>query len=192
MNENEKKLDELLNQYKEYLKINNELEKIKQKKLEEASLIAKKEKFPLTLILKERKKYPTLAKLESEELKLKEELDNISDSMFYPNHIVWMMYKHKAYQNTPQAINNWLDLKNHCSPKDYICTKRFSFLKKYIKDNYGMGITDVKHFPNETPLKEVYTGKIMLDLLNDKNFFEAWKSYEYYKTDGRVAKWKNY
>lgn len=192
MNENGKEVDKLLKQYEEYLEVNNKLEKIKQKKLEEASLIAKKEKLSLTLVLRERKKYSVLAKLDKEELKLDTELQNISDSMFYPNHIVWMMYKHKAYQNTPQAINTWLDLKNHCSPKDYICTKRFNFLRKYVKENYDIDITEVKHFPNETPLKEAYSGKIMLDLLNDKKFIESWQNYEFYKKDGNVAKWKNY
>ena len=192
MNKNEEEVKKLLKQYKEYLNTHNKLETVKQKKLQEASLAAKKEKVTITMVLKQRKKYDSLAKLDNEEIELHTELQNISDSMFYPNHIVWMMYKHKAYQKTSQAINTWLDLKNHCSPEDYICTKRFSFLMKYVKDNYNIEIIDKKYFPDEMPLEEAYKGKIMLDLLNDKDFIEKWQDYEYFKKDGKVAKWKNF
>jgi hypothetical protein len=160
--------------------------------LKEASLISKKEKISLSKVLIDRKKYFSLKQLEEKELILKEKLQKISDSMFFSNHVIWMMYKNKAYQKTPQAISTWLNLKNHCSPKGYICTKRFNFLRDYIKEKYSIDISDKKHFPNETMLEEIYNGKIALDLIKDKLFIEKWQFYEYFKKDDKIAKWENY
>jgi len=119
--------------------------------------------------------------LEKNILNQKKLLDQISNEMTFADPIIWIIYKHLAYQNTPKAINTLGDLRHHCEPIDYICTKRFKFLKQYIsQDNLAFDL----------PLPKFYSSDEIMGLIQNQDFISQWQDQEYYIDNNQVAKWK--
>lgn len=117
-------------------------------------------------------------------IKLLERLQSrISDEMSFKDPIIWIEYKYYAYKGTSKSINTLLDLYQHCLPKDYICTKRFNYLNKFI---------DTKKFKGGINLLDFLKKKCIKKIVENEKFMEGWQKYEYYINNGRIAKWENY
>ena len=124
--------------------------------------------------------------------KTEEEKDHIGDEMVYEDPVVWMMYKHIAYLSSDHQITTVGALREHCDDHGGICAKRFDFLFVFIKDKYNKNIADPKEFPDNMPIEDLYGSELMDIIVSDKNFMCNWQHYEFYKKDGKVAKWQNY
>lgn len=120
-----------------------------------------------------------------------DEKDRIGDEMTYVDPIVWMMYKHKAYLGSDHEITTVGALREHCDDHGDICAKRFHFLSTSIKVKYHKDIKDPKEFPDDTLLEDLYESEILDVLVSDEDFMRNWQKYEFYKKDGKVAKWQN-
>ncbi len=114
---------------------------------------------------------------------LKKDRQQVGDEMTFANHIIWLLYKNKAYQNTDQALNTLGDLKSHCAPVDDICHKRFEFLKQYVPE-----ISTI--FPDSMPLPTFYQEAKVVTLLTNDEFLERWKDQEFYRNNALVKKWQ--
>lgn len=155
---------ERMNLDKEIKHLNNELKKAEEKN----------------------KKSELQAKIIKKELKQK----TLWESMKYDNPYIWIKYKIKAYKWLPDEIITIWDFEKHChkSPT-YICWKRFDFLNKHLKEKYDIDLlTNNQYEEVENFLKNNF----VQNLSQNEEFMKEWLSYEYYKENGRVAKWENY
>lgn len=118
--------------------------------------------------------------------------DRIGDEMTYADPIVWMMYKHEAYAESDHSINTLGELKEHSIDHGGICAKRFSFVVNFVREKHGVDLMDENKFSNDTPIHEFYDSEIMNKIVVDKEFINEWEKYEYFKDNGKVAKWQNY
>ncbi len=109
----------------------------------------------------------------------------VGAEMTFANHIIWLMYKHTAYQNTNKALHNLADLEQHCAPVDDICHKRWHFLVQHLQTQEAL-------FQPTLSLADLYQYPKVLALLDDYEFMKAWKGYEFYRVDGKIRKWQNY
>lgn len=116
---------------------------------------------------------------------LQRDRQQISDEMTFGNHIIWLMYKHKAYQHTPKALTTLGALITHCAPVDDICHQRWEFLRKHVPEI----ATD---FPSSTPLGKLYQEPKLLTLLSNLPFLERWKDQEFYRHGSSIRKWKKH
>lgn len=121
-----------------------------------------------------------------------DEKDRIGDEMKYVDPIVWMMYKHKAYLGSDHEITTVGALREHCDDHGGICAKRFHFLSTYIKTKHRKDIKDPKEFSSDMRVEDLYESKLLEDVVCDDNFMCDWQKYEFYRRDGKVAKWQNY
>lgn len=157
----------LILQYKEYNTVTTEINSLRNK------LIKYKLQGEMTKLNKLSAKINLLEKLQS----------RISDEMSFRNPIVWIEYKYYAYKGTNKNMDTLSDLFQHCLPSEYVCTKRFKYLNKYINTDAYDKSTSLIDFINDKSTKR---------LLQDSQFMEGWQKYEYYIEDGRIAKWENY
>ncbi len=121
-----------------------------------------------------------------------EEKDRIGDEMTYADPIVWMMYKHKAYLGSDHEITTVGALREHSDDHGGICAKRFDFLSTSIKVKYRKDIRDPKEFSNDVLIEDLYESELLDKIVSDENFMHDWQRHEFYKKDGKVAKWQNY
>ena len=121
-----------------------------------------------------------------------EEKDRIGDEMTYADPIVWMMYKHKAYLGSDHEITTVGALREHSDDHGGICAKRFDFLSTSIKVKYRKDIKDPKEFPDDMRIEDLYGSGLFDAVVSERDFISAWQNYEFYKKDGKVAKWQNY
>lgn len=184
----EEKTNILLEQYKEYLSVNDKLDALKSEQMKAAIRIGTQSGQPFAIVLREQP--DEIAELTAQIESTADDLQRISDEMTFANPVVWMMYKYKAYQGTSQAITDMQDFRKHCSKPDYICTKRYLFLNEYLSRR-GIDLNDNSLYPDTLALPEVYGSKPLLTLLRDANFMAEWDRHEYHTVDGRVAKWEN-
>lgn len=122
---------------------------------------------------------------------LKRRLARLSDEMSFANHIVWMKYKREAYRNQSGEIVNMSDFKKHCSPDGYICTKRFAYLKSFLQ-RIGVDITDTEVYPDAMDLSEFFEKDEIKNLLENPDFMNGWQDMEYFVSDGKINKWGNF
>ena len=184
----EAKTDHLLEQYREYLSINDKLDALKSEQMKAAISIGAESGKPFAIVLQEQP--AEIAELTKQIDRTASDLQRISDEMTFADPVVWMMYKYKAYQGTSQAITDMQDFRKHCSKPGYICTKRYLFLNGYLKGR-GIDLNDVTAFPDDLKLLEVYTNETLVSLPEDTEFMSEWNRHEYHEVDGRVAKWEN-
>lgn len=139
----------------------------------------------------------TILNIESTELSIKQkqltyQLQQLSDAMTFPDPLLWIQYKYYAYQDEAQPITTMHDFRIHCSKPGYICTKRFEFLNRSLI-NYGCSdLNSNQAYDDMLELSQLFKNKSLNRLLEDELFMNEWKSYEYYKEEGRVAKWQNF
>ncbi len=121
-----------------------------------------------------------------------DEKERIGDEMTYVDPIVWMMYKHKAYLGSHHEITTVGALREHCDDHGGICAKRFDFLSTSIKAKYGKDIKAPKEFPDDARIEDLYGSELFDAVVSDEDFTRDWQKYEFYKKDGKAAKWQNY
>jgi len=120
------------------------------------------------------------------------EKDKIGDEMTYTDPIVWMMYKREAYARSDHEITTLGDLKGHSIDHGGICAKRMKFLALFIKENYRKDILDSNEFSDDMELTDFYDSNLINEVVLDNDFIQKWKTYEFFKKDGKVSKWENY
>lgn len=164
------KIQKLLSQFSEYMKILSENENLKERILTTENL-EEKQKFQNTLENNENF------------------LQKLGDDMKFDNPFIWMYYKILAYKWRKNEISTIWDFIKHCEWKTDICHQRFDFLNKNLKERY-----DIDFFKENTKEKlENFLKKwIVEEISKDENFLKKWLEYEYFEDDGRVAKWENY
>jgi hypothetical protein len=182
----------LVEQYHQDLGLIAQLNSIGSERMAAAAKISKEQDLPLRDVLASQNLYPVFAGLNSKEDALKVEQRALWDNMFYKNPVIWLMYKYQAYKGGSNEISTLRDLKKHCEPQDYICTKRFRFLNAYLLTKGEKVLTDVTSYPDAMKLPALYESSLMTSLTDDDAFMELWSQHEFYKRDGKVAKWEDY
>ena len=157
----------LIQQYKEYASVADEISKLRVEMLR-------------SKMSNKRKEFDSL----SAKIKMKEILQNrISDEMSFKDPIIWILYKYFAYKGTNKNMDSLYDLIQHCLPEDYVCTRRFKYLSKYI---------DISEIEKSIRLNSLVSLPEIKKLIVDPDFMAGWQKYEYYIEDGKIAKWKNF
>lgn len=153
----------LIQQYHEYVALQVEVDALKQEKIISAGegIDAKIE------LLK----------------KLQEQTGN---EMTFATPLVWILYKARAYKDTPQAIDTVGDFRAHCSPEGYICTRRYAFIVEYLEAEGA----DISIHNENIPLKDFATLPEIAGLEADSIFMQHWQAQEYYRKDGEISKWQ--
>jgi hypothetical protein len=186
-----KVVERLVMQFHEYDNWTKIIAQLESELLQQATHLAHASEKPLSAIITASDMYPDLQTINSELALARLDQQRVSDEMSYQNHIVWMMYKHTAYKGTPSEIPTVGSFQRHCSPKDYICTKRYMFLKDWLEGK-GVNIEDESIYPKDMPLDKYCNQPVFAELLTDVMFLEQWKYYEYFVRDGQISKWKNF
>jgi hypothetical protein len=122
----------------------------------------------------------------------KADKERIGDEMTYADPVVWIMYKHAAYLGSDHEITTMGALREHSEEHGGICAKRFHFLSAFINEKYGKDIRNAEEFSDKMRIEDFYGSETMDIVVSDEDFMHDWQKYEYYKKDGRVAKWQNY
>lgn len=120
------------------------------------------------------------------------EKERIGNEMTYADPVVWMMYKHYAYRGSDHDISTLGGMREHSAGHGGICAKRFDFLAATIKKKFGKNIRNSAEFADEMALADFYESELMDSVVLDEDFMRAWNEYEFYKKEGKVAKWQNY
>ena len=176
-------VDLLLVKYGEYLLASQKLDELRGEKLAQAAKMAKEKSVKLSEVLSHPQDHPSVGDIGAREKAAEKKLQEISDSMFFDNPVVWMMYKYFAYRGTPGELSTMRDFRAHCSKPDYICTKRFIFVSSKA---------DIAKFSDDAELSSAYGSAGVIRLVEDEAFMADWRKYEYHKDDARVAKWENF
>lgn len=190
--EAQKAVDVLIRQYRQDLDLIDRMQKLKSKHMSVAARLSKERGTGLRDVLRTPHMYAELAGLIQEEHNLQEQQQRLWDSMFYPNPVIWLMYKYQAYRGGQNAITTMGDMKKHCTPEGYICTKRFAFLNDYLRRTQNIDVTDTAVFPDDCLLPAFYESALIIGLTNEGTFMEQWQAYEFYTRNGAVAKWQNF
>lgn len=117
-------------------------------------------------------------------------LQALSDAMTFASPTVWVAYKYEAYTREPQPIRTVHAFRQHCSKPGYICTKRFEFVSAELAKRGLVPWSDATVYPDDADLTTLYP--LLAQLEADQEFMQQWAAHEYYRDDGRVAKWENY
>lgn len=167
-------VDKLLQQYKEYT----------QTAAKEAELAAQ--------LAKEKLLGTASPELKAQHDEIKQQLQSMGEAMTFASPRVWMTYKFEAYQDEAQPIRTMHDFRMHCSKPGYICTKRFTFLNSHLEKNEKASLANTELYPDSMLLTEVTNSPSITAIESLPEFAAGWNSHEYFKDNGRVAKWENY
>jgi hypothetical protein len=115
----------------------------------------------------------------------------IGNTMFFADPIVWIRYKHDAYQGTQNALTTWGDLVDHSLSHDGICGKRLHWLQREVA-NRGIDIFSSAVIPRETPLYEVALHPEIVAIADSPVLMQTWNEHEYYQERGVPKKWARY
>lgn len=184
-------VDRLIMQYREYTVLSVKIADLENDKLAVAAKEAQSQEVSLLTVLQQNNN-EELEKIDVKIKIAKQDLQRVSDEMSFANHIIWLMYKYQAYKGASNEIATLGALRRHCSPIDYICTKRFQYLQTYLLEHNAIDINDESEFLDNMPLDDLIQQEMIVSLLNDLKFLELWKSYEYHISDSTIAKWKNF
>lgn len=179
----------LILQYQEYMALAEEIKILEDQKLSELNQISTKENKDIMSLLSSQDDIEIIKKLNRQISLIQQDLQQISDEMTFANHLIWMMYKYKAYKGKVNEISDLKRFRTHCSPEGYICTERYKFLQKYLLNKYNIDINDVTKFPDNLDLEEFYNNDLIISLFDDLEFLELWKTNEYLKSDSKINKW---
>ena len=185
-----KAVDHLLDQYNDYLKVSAVIDELRTEQVKTAIRLAKAAGLSFTTVLTENRE--EIKEIGERISFSKRELQRISDEMTFADPVIWVMYKYRAYAGTSKAIVDMEDLRAHCRPDGYICTKRYSFLRDYLRENESLDLEDKSSYSDDLDLAQFCHRPEILALHKDESFLSRWQSYEYYQCDQRVAKWENY
>ncbi|MFM2424097.1 MAG: hypothetical protein RLZZ70_486 [Candidatus Parcubacteria bacterium] len=115
----------------------------------------------------------------------------IGNQMFFADPIIWIRYKHLAYQGTPNALMTWGDLVSHSFSHDGICGKRLDWLASEVAKE-GIDVFSQDVVPIDAMLSEVATLPIFQKVANNPKAMQVWASHEYYEERGQPKKWAQY
>jgi hypothetical protein len=113
----------------------------------------------------------------------------LSQEMSFAWPRIWMLYKLLAYANTPKAIVTLGDLRTHCLPEGYICTKRWAFLKRMSSNYTYCEVHDTNVFPDTMMLEDFLSIDHVHTFIHDPYLIKEWQRHEYFIQDDRIAKW---
>ena len=116
----------------------------------------------------------------------------LADQMYFPTVFVWLAYKYEAYQNTNHSISTIAEIKEHSLGHDGICGKRWRFLAGELATNTELDIDDLATQNPALPIPDFIALLLNQIYLATDNFTKRWTAHEYYKVDGRVAKWESF
>lgn len=151
---------------------------------------AKKQEDAASRLAKARLGDKPTRELEIEYAHPAQKLQSISDEMTFADPHVWALYKFEAYADEAQPIRTMQDFRVHCSKPGYICTKRFVFVNRALRQLKYVPLDDADAYPDAAPLSGAF--ETLYTLTQNESFMEAWESYEYYKPHGVTAKWDNF
>jgi hypothetical protein len=183
----QKAVDVLVGQYHDDLALIASMDRLKAERIAKAAQLSKTSGVPLRDVL--RGNEPALQEIDTKIATLKTRQQTLWDGMFYDSPVIWLMYKYQAYRASQNEIATMGNLKKHCEPVAYICTKRFIFMHNYALHNIGVDILEI---PDDALLPEIYKSDWMMQLVNDPVFMQTWREHEYYKEGGHVAKWQSF
>jgi hypothetical protein len=113
--------------------------------------------------------------------------DRLSDEMTFYTPRIWMLYKYTAYKNSPKEISTFGDLIEHCSPKGYICTKRFHFIKEWLFKDKKVNLLGI--FSEQESIRTAIDNPIISSLESNADFMNKWLDNEFCIIDSSIAKW---
>jgi len=115
----------------------------------------------------------------------------IGNEMIFRDPIVWIMYKHLAYQGTPQAITTWEDLMDHSLNHDGICGKRLDWLCSKVSE---LGVNLLAKNSNLLALKIPEFTRLftVIAVADSEILISEWNRYEGNLRNGQRHKWGNY
>ncbi len=178
-------VNRLIMQYKEYSYLSDLIKQIEEKIFIAMAKIAKEKSIDLVQIKEGMDDYPEVISLEKQKQIYARLLNRVSDEMTFATPLIWMMYKHKAYQGTSTEIATIEDFRRHCQPVDYICGKRYRFLLQEL----DVKIDQESEFTGKAHLNELYFNEVILQASCDSDFMEKWLANEYFIADNRINKW---
>jgi hypothetical protein len=114
--------------------------------------------------------------------------DRLSDEMTFYTPRIWMQYKYEAYKDSPKEIATVGDFIDHCSPKGYICTKRFTFIKNWLKKYEDITFEGLQN--DEDSINELINNTSIIGLESNSIFITEWLNNEFYISDSKISKWK--
>lgn len=120
--------------------------------------------------------------------------EEVGGNMKFDNPLVWMMYKYFAYQKNElgaKPIRTIGDLIAHCASRDYICTKRFHFINRWLNENGFKSLRDKDVHGPDTDLSEIFTNPEFIKIAKDKRFMSEWDEYEKMGKES-TEKWVEY
>ncbi len=180
--------DRLIMQYGEYVFLSAKIKGLEDEKFRMILAIAKERSIGVQDALKQ--EADGMLKRMNEIIALyRIDLERVSDEMTFPNPLIWMTYKYKAYKGTSSEIATMGDFRRHCAPAGYICTARFGFMRDYMEDKNRININDKARYPDEIKLPDFYLSKEAVGLLADTDFMSEWKRREYLITENKINKW---
>ncbi len=115
----------------------------------------------------------------------------LGESMKYPDPYSWLEYKRRAYARTPKKVETVAELREHSKSPTYICHKRLDFLVKILLEKHGIDLFDPS-CATKTIDELLQSDGAIVKLSMDKEVMSKWAEFEYFETDGRIAKWENY
>ena len=183
-------VNQLLTQYQDDRKVGKRIDDLKSEQMNIAIRLSKESQSSLFTILE--KKPQAIADIADQIVTAEIGLQRISDEMTFANPIVWMMYKFKAYAGTSGAIVDMADFRSHCLPEGYICTKRYHFLRAFLRSEFTLDLDNHSTYPDDMELNRVYVRPEFLALPGNETFMSKWAAYEYYVRNKKLAKWENY
>jgi hypothetical protein len=130
--------------------------------------------------------------LVAQHARLRTRLQRISDAMTFANPLIWIAYKNRAYRHEAQPILTVHDLRQHCRPAGYVCTKRFSFVSERLRARGNAPLSDALAYPDDMPLTELLDRVEFVTLSHDQDFLQDWSRHEFHVVGDRVAKWESY
>lgn len=157
-------VERLMRQYQEYVAVQEEIDQLKQDKIVGGNAAEIDQKIELLKTLQEQ----------------------TGNEMTFATPLVWILYKARAYKDTPQAIDTVGDFRAHCSPEGYICTRRYAFMREYL----GVKGVDISIHSEDMLLEDFAILPEIANLEVDSAFMQHWQVQEYYRKDGKVAKWQ--
>lgn len=164
-------VDQLLQNYQDYKKL--------QKQLAECA----------TRLAKAKLRSENTHDFATEYQELTDQMVALSDSMTFASPVIWMVYKYEAYIDEAQPLITLRDFRLHCSKLGYICTKRYQFLNAALRARNLPPLSSETAYSGDERIINILDA---IDALGaDERFMVAWREREYYRIDGKVAKWEN-
>lgn len=190
------RVEKLLRQYQEYQKEEKERQIKVKEQMQQATKIAVSQGFTKRMstadVLNNGREYPEIERLGEEIKKHEQRKKEIGESMFFDDPLTWMMYKFQAYQGTKESITTLEDIRNHCKKQGYICTKRFIFINRCLKERGLPSLLEDAPWKPKDTLDTIYSRPEYQAISEDEEVLRQWRIYEYYTENGCVAKWENY